>query len=521
MNALFLPLREENINPVECIPTTLPYDFPAGALLRIGPNPQNEVTGVESFLDGDGMLHSIVVPPPSSADNDERVCIYSNRYIDTVGRRVQKKAASEHGASGGGELPPFYGTLVAAPKSYPMLRNIFRNILKFGTLRGQKDTCNTAVKGFGKGKILCLMEQGLPSEVSVSQRGEINTIRSGSDLGGGLKNTNPLTGGNLGAHGRTCSITGERFQISYAGTPFSDPKCRIDVFSRGWKWERTMKVDVPVPVMIHDLAITENYAVVMDLPLSLRTERIAFDKFPVEFERGKQARIGLVPRKEEGGETIWFDCQPGVVLHMGTARETGDDGKTVILHGLMSLPKTPDSFILKYTSAYLYEWVLDLDTGKVTEGVINSQQLAEFPVVNGETDGRGADFIFSLSVSHIGGPLIYHNNPEEGVMFDGMVKFALAGENRGKVVSRFKLPANEFPVSEPTVVNEKYVVVLASRVAPDVSVEETTEKMKIESSCLYILETGNLSTPVARVELPRIVNYGLHSDWVDYEDLIW
>jgi len=165
MNAIFKPSVNENITPQTCPSTSFPSDFPAGALLRIGPNSNSLPEGeLESYLDGDGMLHAIVIPPPSKSSS-ERVCTYSNRYINTLGRQQQLELQKKKNLP---TLPQFKGTLVAAPRSYPMLANIFQNCLTFRTTHGQKDTCNTSVTAFGS-KILALMEQGLPSEISVSK----------------------------------------------------------------------------------------------------------------------------------------------------------------------------------------------------------------------------------------------------------------------------------------------------------------------------------------------------------------
>jgi len=381
-------------------------------------------------------------------------------------------------------------------------------------------------------------------------------------LDGALPNNNPLTGGNLGAHGRTCGKTNERFQISYAATPFANPLCRIDVFEEGFKFKRTIPVDVPVAVMTHDMAITENYCVVMDLPLTVRSERLAFDKFPVEFEADSPARIGLVPRggtrgpigdkpkpkfssgndfaaskgdpdltslvtrtdretNESEDGTIWFSCLPGIVLHMGTAREmiceeTGR--KVAVLHGLKSLPNTPNSFILSYTAAYLYEWVLDIESGKLLrEGVLNDAQLVEFPVVDNMTNGMGnCEFVYAAAVERIGGPLLSHNNPSEGVVIDGVVKFGLYGKDKGKVVGKFTLPTDEWAVSEPTIVENGYLVMCASRVSK--TTDKKTGFNSMQASFLYVVSTEDMRM-VSKVLLPEIMPYGLHSDFASWNVL--
>ena len=137
MNALFVNV-EERSEPVPCSISSdspkskLPSDLAPGALLRIGPN---GASTNEGFLDGDGMVHAIVLPP-SESDKD---IMYSSTYVDTKGRKLEREA--NNGKT-------FAGTLGAAPHGLPMLGNLLRNGLTFGTLDVQKDTCNTGKFAF-------------------------------------------------------------------------------------------------------------------------------------------------------------------------------------------------------------------------------------------------------------------------------------------------------------------------------------------------------------------------------------
>lgn len=49
-------------------------------------------------------------------------------------------------------------------------------------------------------------------------------------------------------------------------------------------------VDVPRGTMMHDFAITENFAVFLDLPMVLKTENVMKGKFPIVFDKAQDAR---------------------------------------------------------------------------------------------------------------------------------------------------------------------------------------------------------------------------------------
>ena len=167
VNALFKRLERECPPLRVPLASPLPADLPGGALLRIGPNPRpgSECRG---FLDGDGMLMSIILRPP-----EERAdfCTYSTAWVRTAGFEKEQAA--------GGDI--FQGTIGQAPRGWPVLQAVFNNFLRGG--QAVKDSCNTALS-YHAGRLLARMEQCRPCELSVSRDGSIRTLKSLSDLDG-------------------------------------------------------------------------------------------------------------------------------------------------------------------------------------------------------------------------------------------------------------------------------------------------------------------------------------------------
>ena len=506
MNELFRNVDERPI-PVSCSTASkslLPSDLPPGCLLRIGPNGGS---ADEGFLDGDGIVHAITLPPRNSDDYE---IAYSSTYVNTRGRRLESH-------SGDNGKRKFLGTLGSAPRGLPMLANLLRNSIAFSTLEPQKDTCNTAIATSGS-RTLALMEQSRPSEIRFNKLGKMTTVDSFLHLDEAIPYA-PITGGNLGAHGRTCPITKERVHISYSST--ERPYVRINTFSDDWIPKSTIGVDVPTPVMVHDLALTEKYVVVFDFPLTVRpTRMILEDKFPVEYEPKNGARIGLVPRLQ-GSETKWFEVDAGVVLHAAHAVER-DDG-TIVVHAFRSVPNVSSSYILDYSPSFLHEWVLNPVTGvTMSDRCINPNVCVEFPAVCEASIPATA--VYGLVTTGIGGPNLHFKVPRTAVLLDSVIKFALVddaatGRSAGDDVGRYDLDYGWHFVSEPTLVKKtggdgSYVLLIATFVPPT-TIDDTRMKSR-----LLILDGERLANgPVTTVDLPHPLNYGLHSAFLDWSML--
>ena len=258
IDALFEPLKHECAPVKVKLNGGLPSDLPGGALLRIGPNPRPG-SSCRGFLDADGMLLSIVLRPPQEKAD---YCYFSSAWVRTAGYEKEEAAGEDL----------FQGTIGQAPRGWPVLTAVVNNIIRGG--QAVKDSCNTAVT-YHADKILALMEQCRPSEVAVSPTGEIRTIKALSDLDGAIP-FDMITGGALSAHSRIDPTTGERISISYAtgGPGQGPPTARHDVFSSDGGLSHSATVELPAPVMIHDLAITRTQSVLFDLPLTVRIEKV-------------------------------------------------------------------------------------------------------------------------------------------------------------------------------------------------------------------------------------------------------
>jgi carotenoid cleavage dioxygenase-like enzyme len=504
-NALFLNVPEYSDPAPLSLGTSekrLPPNFPPGCLLRMGPNGAEPTDG---FMDGDGFVNCITFPPLNDAKYRPS---FSSTYIDNRGRKLERAHRGKR----------FLGTLGCLPRALPLLQNLLINAVNFRTLQCQKDTCNTALAQHD-GRLLALMEQCPPSEVQVTRDGRLHTLSDSCRLDGQLAWA-PVTGGALSAHGRTCPETGERMHVSYDSN--APPYTRVDFFDQAFHVRKSIGVQVPCPTMLHDCAITRNFVVVLDFPLTLRTERFFRDKFPVEYEPEYGARIGLLPRDAVDDSNIqWFECAPGVILHTVNAFERADG--IVVLQVLRSEPSGVKGFIEEHSSSYLYEYELDRATGQVTEQWLNPLVPVEFPILPAADVGKpSAAAVYCTSVRSIGGPLRHHKQPFTGITLDGVVKLSLkdgvAGSIKGDVISSYSFPPRWMGVSEPTVVPKTdgtgdYVLQIATYVP-----EETGSPLQ---SRVVLLDGDRLHEgPVWQSDLPHDVHYGLHSMYLNWDSMV-
>ena len=62
-------------------------------------------------------------------------------------------------------------------------------------------------------------------------------------------------------------LTGEMFTFGYSKEP---PYVTYRVITKEGVMQDPVPITIPEPIMMHDFAITENYAIFMDLPLYFR-----------------------------------------------------------------------------------------------------------------------------------------------------------------------------------------------------------------------------------------------------------
>jgi carotenoid cleavage dioxygenase len=123
-------------------------------------------------------------------------------------------------------------------------------------------------------------------------------------------------------------VTGEHHAICYQA--YQPDRIRHFVLSRDGDVLREVDIPVANGPSIHDCALTENYAVILDLPVTFSMKGLlAGHRFPYRWNREHHARVGLIPRTGGAEDVIWCDVDPCYVFHVGNSFE--DEAGRVIV----------------------------------------------------------------------------------------------------------------------------------------------------------------------------------------------
>ena len=314
MRGNYAPVMDE----VEAVDLAVVGSLPTelnGRYFRNGANPMNGPT--MHWFAGDGMIHGIRL-------RDGKAEWYRNRMV-----RTKALAGAD------------------------------RMDMSTGTMDLTVGLANTHIVRHAN-RILALEEGSLPNELTP----ELETVGP-YDFDGRL-NT-PMT-----AHPHTCAETGE---MHFFGYGFMPPYVTYHVADAAGQLIHTQEIDVPGPTMIHDFAISRNYAIFLDLPVVFNIEDAMKGGMPFGWDAGYGARIGLLNRDaaRRGEQPRWFEIDLCYIFHIMNAWDDGPDGNTVWLdagrHASM-WQGSADSI----DPCYLWRWRFDLATGIVQEEQLDDRE---------------------------------------------------------------------------------------------------------------------------------------------------
>ncbi|KAF8398390.1 hypothetical protein HHK36_017317 [Tetracentron sinense] len=123
---------------------------------------------------------------------------------------------------------------------------------------------NTALI-YHHGKLLALSEADKPYVLKVLENGDLQTL--------GMLDYDKRLAHSFTAHPKVDPFTGEMFTFGYSHSP---PYITYRVISKDGFMHDPVPITISDPIMMHDFAITENYAIFMDLPLYFRSKVLPF-----------------------------------------------------------------------------------------------------------------------------------------------------------------------------------------------------------------------------------------------------
>lgn len=444
-----------------------------GTYIRVGPNPYYKPIGRYHWFSGDGMVHGVTLKDGKAA--------YSNAWVKTNRLAMEKKAGYPVFA----DMGDFRGV---SGLFHIMLDKLK---IKCGVIRKKhgSGTANTAL-AVHAGKVMALNEGDMPYQLRIACSGLIETIGRMTYDG---KLDHAFT-----AHPKV-DPDGDIFFFGY--NVEKKPYVKYSYAdSKGKKPNASVPIDLPNPIMMHDMAITERYVLFLDMPLVFKPEIMVKEKqLPFVFDKSCSSRIGVLPKyASDASELRWFTIPKGPYMCFHTANAYEDEDNHLIkLYLCLFREFSLSDFTKEGSLPILSEVTLDLQSGETLVKHI-SYLSGDFPTINSHYVGRRNQFCY-IALMH---------SDELGVPdFYGIGKFDL---RKSEMVAMYKH-------GEGRCGGEAY---FAPKYDQGREVQEDEGWLMTyvydstaEHSELVIVDAQSF-VETARIKLPRRVPHGFHSLWV-------
>jgi len=464
LSGAWTPLHEEvDVDQLEIIEGEIPKDID-GIYLRNTENPVHQPLGRHHPFDGDAMIHQVNISGGKVS--------YRNRFVRTSCFEAEQIAG---GALWGGLMDP-------------------QNMSKrpgFGAHEGLKDTGSTDI----------IVHAGM-AYATFYQCGEAWQIDPVTLDNLGKASWGPLDG--VSAHQKVDEETGELMFFNYSKHA---PFMHYGVVDRAGQLSHYVPVPLPGPRLPHDMAITKNWSILNDMPLFWDTELLERNIHAARIHDGMPTRFALIPRHGASHDIRWFEAAPTYVLHWTNAYEDGDE---VVLEGYFQDKPMPDpieeageySHMMAYVDEHSFQsrfhrWRFNLVTGETHEERL-SDRIVEFGMVN-------PNYLMKRN------RYTWHTTTKPGwFLFNGYVRYdSETGEEQV-----YQLPEGVFASESPVIPakggaseDDAYLVTFL--------IDENSG-----TSQLAILDASDITKgPIARAALPHKLSSGVHSTWVENDQL--
>jgi carotenoid cleavage dioxygenase len=332
------------------------------------------------------------------------------------------------------------------------------------------------------GRILALEEGSLPNEISP----DLDTLGP-CDFGGALRT--PFT-----AHPHVCPDTGEMHFFGYE--LIHAPFVTYHVLDRDGTLVHTQPIQVGGPTMVHDFAISRNYAIFLDLPVVFDLSLAMSGGMPFTWRPEHGARIGLLhrDRARQGAEPRWFDVSLCYVFHIMNAWDDGPDGRYVWLDGGRHETMWAEGND-KFEPSLMHRWRFDLHTGEVKEDLLDDIDHA-FPRIDDRRCGLTNRYGWAVA------PI--EPNDRRFDAATGLVKYDL--QTGARTMHTFGLTGLS---GEPV-----FVPAHADAGEDEGCLVTYTHDLATDTSSFVVLDASDMSAaPLAVVPLPQRVPRGFHGSW--------
>ncbi len=270
---------------------------------------------------------------------------------------------------------------------------------------------------------------------------------------------------------------------------------------------------VPYYCMMHDFAITENYAVFHIVPITSNWDRLKEGLPHFGFDTTKDVYLGVLPRRGKGEDVRWFKAPKTVFAsHVMNAYEEGSKihFDIPVAEG-NCFPFFPDihgaPFDAEAARPKLTRWTVDMDSSSEDFESVTplSKLIGEFPRIDDRYAGKPYNHGWMLTMDMA--------QPFEGPSgrISGFIMNTLAHYDFANGVEDTWWPGPQEMIQEPVFVprskdsaeGDGYILCLV-------------DNFVTNYSDLAILDASNVKNgPIARIKLPFRLRSGLHGTWAD------
>ncbi|MEM6914858.1 MAG: carotenoid oxygenase family protein [Pseudomonadota bacterium] len=305
-----------------------------GLYVRNGPNTAGPTSPHQHYFSGDGMVHGVHIEAGQAK-------WYRNRFVRS------------------GAVPKRLG--IADPGG--------------PVTHGLDVSPNTNVVQFAD-RLYATIEAGA-SMVEITR--ELETVAR-SDLGGTLEHG--FTG-----HHKIDPVDHDIHAVTYSS------KIGANALYQRLSPSGTMLNQITIPLsgmtQIHDMSITKNYAIVLDLSVVFSAWALLKTTLPIKWDGNKPARVGVIPKGGKADDIRWFEVAPCYAYHTMNAYET-EGGDVVLDVSRYERASEKDMYgPLGDTEATIERWILPMSgpDRKAREERIFDLPL-DFPKISGSIEGR-------------------------------------------------------------------------------------------------------------------------------------
>ncbi|CAN6906222.1 unnamed protein product [Brassica oleracea] len=482
---------------------------PSSLMFRIHFSPISTLThrnGLEGGL-GSQMIHGVRIKDGKAT--------YVSRFVKTS-RLQQEEFFGDAKLMKIGDLKGFFGLVMVIMQQLRIKLKVLDDSYGNGT-------ANTSLI-YHHGKLLALQETDKPYVIKVLEDGDLQTLGM-TEYDQRLTHSftahpkvDPVTGKSsifpekhdivfLLTHDVPYLFTGEMFTFGCSPMP---PYLTYRVISKDGIMHDPVPITISKPIMMHDFAITENYAIFMDLPMHFRPKEMVKEKKMIySFDPTKKARFGVLPRYAKDDLMIrWFELPNCFIFHNANAWEEEDE--VVLITCRLENPNLDMvsgnvEEILESFSNELYEMRFNMKTGSASQKKLSASSNY-FPRINEWYTGKKNRYVYGYGT-------VVNSIPR----VKGIIKFDLHAEaETGK--TKLRVGGNIkgiYEMGQGTYGSDAIYVPGATAEEDDGYLIFYAHDENTGKSCVNVIDAKTMSSePVAVVELPHRVPYGFHALFV-------